>query len=114
MQERTMGFRETLSRIFRLENRAVNPYTVVTPVEIRQSSRQTLYTTVSQGIPISLQEVRVGREEPSYTGFQPNSMNTDSVSATAFMAKENHMERPQSLRVIKGVPTAIMVGMTTH
>lgn len=45
---------------------------------------------------------------------QPKSMQTAKVRAMAFMAKENHMDVAQFLRVTKGVPTTIIVGMTTH
>ena len=39
---------------------------------------------------------------------QPISMVTAKVKAMALITKEIHMEREQSLRVIKGVPTMIM------
>ena len=41
-------------------------------------------------------------------------MTTAKVRAAAFMAKEIHIDVAQFLRVTKGVPTTIMVGMTTH
>ena len=45
---------------------------------------------------------------------QPSSMQTAMVRAVAFMAKDIHMEAAQFFRVTRGVPTTIMVGMTTH
>ena len=48
-------------------NLATKPKVVVTPVEIRHSSSQIPYITVSQPIPISRQEVSVGMTEPPAT-----------------------------------------------
>ena len=41
-------------------------------------------------------------------------MKMDSTKATAFIAKEIHMEREQAFLVVRGVPQAIMVGKVTH
>lgn len=41
-------------------------------------------------------------------------MNTESTSATAFMAKEIHMALAQPCLLRMVVPQAIMVGSVTH
>ena len=67
----TTALRAGAKVIFRnrgsFSNRATKPKVVVTPVEMRHSSRHTPYTTVSQPMPISRHTVRVGMTVPPST-----------------------------------------------
>ena len=48
-------------------NRATKPKIVVTPVEMRQRSRQVPYTATIAGMPMTLHTVRVGMVAPPST-----------------------------------------------
>ena len=58
--ERITAFGVTFFRLFISEKRAVKPNTVVTPVEIKHSSRNTLYAIVNQDMSIAFKEANVG------------------------------------------------------